>query len=401
MIQDIPITIGDRPGSKFGTERAEELLHRLGNPDEKLKIIHVAGSNGKGSVCAYLTSILVSGGKRVGTFTSPAVYSYDRCFCIDGAPPPKAILLNYLAAASRASQKMADEPSQFEIEVCAALSMFAEEGCEYCVLECGLGGLFDATNAVAQKEIAVITSLSLEHTDVLGDSIIDIYRHKSGIIKNCPVVVPADICDEVVYYLAARGAIFSGQGMAVTDRGFDGQTFTYGGRSYTIHAHGDGQVFNACIAIDCARLLGLSEGSIIRGLQSAVISGRVEFIESNGRLYILDGAHNPAAFAPLVQTLRYIDGVKSLVYTNLSDKNVHANAAILGRHFDEILVIPAPDDRAMDVRTIDSAFVPYNVNVGICTNVVEALSYAAGSIVVVCGSFTHLKEAKNWIEQRQ
>ena len=393
--------MGERPGSKFGTERAEQLLYRLGNPDEKLKIIHVAGSNGKGSVCAYLTSILVSGGKHVGTFTSPAIYSYEQCFCIDGAPPPRPILLKYLAAASRASQEMEDEPSQFEIEVCAALAMFAGEGCEYCVLECGLGGLFDATNAVAQKEIAVITSLSLEHTDVLGDSIIDIYRHKSGIIKNCPVVVPADICEEVVYYLAARGAIFSGQDMSVTDRYFDGQTFNYGGRSYTIHAHGDGQVFNACIAIDCARLLGLSEGAIIRGLQSAVIYGRVEFVESGNRLYILDGAHNPAAFAPLVQTLGYIDGSKSLIYTNLSDKNVHANAAVLGCHFDEVLIIPAPNERGMDVHTIDSAFVPYNGNVRICTDITEALSSAVSNVVVVCGSFTHLKEAKNWIEQRQ
>ena len=401
MTQDQPITIGYRQGSKFGTERAEELLHRLGDPDNKLKIIHVAGSNGKGSFCAYMTSILVCAGKRVGAFTSPAVYSYEQCFCMDGAPPPKALLLKYLAAASQAAEGMDDHPSQFELEVCAALAMFAGEGCEYCVLECGLGGLYDATNAIMHKEVAVITSISLEHTDVLGDNLTDIYRHKAGIIKNCPVVVPSTICDEAVYYLAARGAVFSGQDMVVTGRYVDGQTFTYGGKNYSIRMHGDEQAFNACLAIDCAHILGIPDGAILRGLQSAYIGGRVEIIECPGALYILDGAHNPAAFSPLVQTLSYIDGTKTLVFTCLADKDVEANAAILGHLFDEILIVPAPDGRAMDINAIASAFALYNANVRICADIPAAMGMAGCHVVAVCGSFTLLKEAKKWIGQRQ
>ena len=203
------VKAAQRAGSKFGTGRAAELLDRLGRPDEKLKIVHVAGSNGKGSVCAYVTAALVCAGRRTGTFTSPEVYSYEEQFCIDGRPAARAVIRRYLAAAEDAARGMSDAPSAFELETCAALAMFAGEGCEYCVLECGLGGLCDATNAVSRKEVALITSISREHTAVLGDDIADICRHKAGIIKNCPALVPANLCAEAARYFSSLGAATS------------------------------------------------------------------------------------------------------------------------------------------------------------------------------------------------
>ena len=395
------LKIGKREGSKFGTARAEELLRRLGDPDKKLKIIHVAGSNGKGSVCAYLTNILLAAGFTVGCFTSPPVYSYSDQFYVNGRPAADGVLQSYLSYVRSAAEGMEDAPSQFETEVCAALAMFAGEGCLWCVLECGLGGLYDATNAVSRKELAVITSVALEHTDVLGSTIKDICRHKGGIIKNCPAVIPDNMCAEARDYFAAMGAKVAGAGLKVTRRTAYGQYFSCGGRQYYIHAFGDEQAYNAALAAECAAMLGIPAGAVSNGLKNTRLAGRVQIFRSGGRRYIVDGGHNPQALSPLAQTAGGMGGTKSLVYTCLADKDVNGCAAALGGLFGEVIIFPAPSGRAMDVGKISAAFQPYNKNVRICADVKSAIEGARGHTVAVCGSFTILKEAKNWIEQRR
>lgn len=394
------LKIGLRQGSKFGTERTRELLARIGNPDNKLKIIHVAGSNGKGSVCAYITAILCAAGKTVGTFTSPAVYSEEECFSIGGRPAPRAKISSALNATKKCAEGMADSPSQFELEVCAAVALFAGEGCEYCVLECGLGGLYDATNAVSQKAVAIITSVGLEHTDVLGGTIIDICRHKGGIINNCPAVVPANLPAEAASYFSSLGAVVAGRDIKITRRSLRGQHFRCGKMRCFIRMHGDEQAYNAALAIKCAGMLGIGRAAIRRGLKHTALPGRVEVIERGGRRYILDGGHNPQALGPLIQTLGRIRGQKSLVYSCLSDKDVHGCAAALGNAFGGVYIVPAPDGRAMDVKKITEAFAPYCKNIYSCGDIPSAMAQAPDKTVVVCGSFTLLKEAKNWIEQR-
>ena len=398
---DISLKNAAFPDSKFGLSRTRELLRRTGSPDKKLKIVHVAGSNGKGAVCAYVTAILCAAGRRTGTFTSPAVFCREESFCIDGLPAPSREVDEAMAHARECARGMADPPSPFELETCAALWLFVQRGCRYCVLECGLGGLEDATNAVSAKEAAIITSISLEHTAVLGPTIADICRHKAGIIRGCPSLVPADLCPEAAAYFAALGSRRAGEGAEVLSRSEEGQTFRYGGADYFIRMHGDKQVYNACLAIECARLLGVGREATERGLASALLPGRAQIVEAGGRRYILDGAHNPEAFGPLVQLLGGIQGQKSLVYTALSDKDVAACAALTGGLFDEVIAVPAPSSRAMDVKDIAGAFAPYCKKILSAGDIPAAMELASSQTVAVSGSFTHLGEARKWIEKEQ
>lgn len=391
----------EKCGSKFGTDRANELLKLCSSPDEKLKIIHVAGSNGKGSECAMLTSVLVAAGKKTGTFTSPEVFSYCEKFCIDGVPAPKSEINFYLSRVFALAEKMEDKPTAFEIETCAALFMFACEGCEYAVIECGLGGLNDSTNAVSGKVLAVITSVSLEHTAVLGKDIMSICRQKAGIINNCPAVVPCNLPSDALEYLLERGAQCAGDGLSVLRSSLNGQKFRYRGKTYAICFCGVEQAYNAAVAIDCARILKISEKHIKRGLKNARLDGRMQAIKKQGTLYILDGSHNPAAFSPLVQTIAKVKGKKTLVFGCLSDKDAESAAEILGGLFDRIILVPAPSYRAMDIKKTFAAFCDKNKNLLEEGEIFSALGSAKTRTVVVCGSFTLLKEAKKWIEQRQ
>ena len=394
------LDIGTRKGSKFGTERTRELLRRLGDPDKKLKIVHVAGSNGKGSVCAYVTAILAAAGLSVGTFTSPAVCSREECFLVGGMPVSRERLLAALALATERAAGIDDAPSDFEMDVCAALVLFADSGCEYCVLECGLGGLYDATNAVSAKQVAVITSVSLEHTDVLGGNILDICRHKAGIIRDCPVIVPAVLPAQAADYFGAFSPIVAGAGLKITEQTAQKLTFEYGGEIYSAAAYGLRQAYNCCIAIECAKLLGIDGANIKRGLARAKLPFRVQTIERNGRVYILDGAHNPEAFMPLLQRLDGTDDHKSLVYTCLCDKNAEECAHILAPRFDEVILFPAPSGRAMALERMERAFSEHG-NVRSFKDIRSAMAAASKKYVVVCGSFTHLKEAMDWIEQKR
>lgn len=386
-------------GSKFGPERTRALLDRLSAPDKKLKIIHIAGSNGKGSTAAYIAHALKSAGLRAGLFTSPQVYSYAEQFQVDCLPLPGEKLEKYLEEVSEAAEDMDDKPTAFERETAAALLAFEREGCGYAVIECGLGGLNDATNAVAQKEVAVITSVSLEHTAVLGDTISQICAQKSGIIRDCPAVVSALQSGEGRAYFSALGARFAGDGLRVLSEDAEGQTFSYNGEIYRIKMLGRAQCYNAATAAEACKLLGLSYKDIADGLAMTRLKGRVEVIKKGDVTYVLDGAHNPAAFEPLIGSLRHIPAPITLIYGCLSDKDVKNSAKILAPHFKNAVLVAPNSYRAMETGKIYAAFADKIGDVRTAGSVGEALETARGASVVVCGSFTLLKEAKEWIKR--
>ncbi len=385
-------------GSKYGLGRTRALLDIFGCPDKKLKIVHIAGSNGKGSIAAYMTYILIASGHRVGTFTSPQVFSYNEKFLYNGKPAPE-VTDYYLSEAYSAALGMEDRPTAFEIETAAALAAFCAAGCEYAVWECGLGGKDDATNAVLSKEVAIISSVSLEHTAVLGDTVEQICGHKAGIIKNCPVVISGLQCAEGRKFLSRYTDKFAGDGLKILSHTDDGQFFSYKGSEYFIHLHGDAQCYNAATAADAAKILGIGDCVISAGLVLTKLQGRCQKIKRGDVTYILDGAHNPAAFAPLLDVLARTDGKKSLVFGCLSDKDAHKAASILGPVFDEIFIFSPDSYRAMDLKSIQSAFGGYPVRV--CDGATSALSMCTGKTIAVCGSFTILPEALEWIEKRQ
>lgn len=376
-------------GMDFGTERTRKILNALGCPDKKLKIIHIAGTNGKGSVAEYLTQILIAAGKKVGTFTSPAVFDYLEQFKIDGKPIEKELY----ARAFEHALSCADGATRFEVETAGALYAFALAGCEYAVVECGLGGTYDATNAILSKKVAVITSIGLEHTAILGNTLEDICKHKAGIIKDCPVIVNAHQSAE------ARDFFKDYKFADKIDDVFEGG-FIYGGKRFALKAIGCFQPHNAACAIEGARILGIDGNAIYDGVKNCVPRGRLERFEIDGREYILDGAHNPAAFEPLKEYLLSRDCKRTVIFGCLNDKDIDGNLSQLIAN--EIIAVACPSRRT---RTAEDIFAHCCKQFGkkrarMAGSVTAALEKADGKVIVVCGSFTLLKEAKRWIEKR-
>ena len=365
-------------GMDFGTERTRALLDGLGSPDKKLKIIHIAGTNGKGSVAEYLTNILICAGKRVGTFTSPAVYTYLEQFRVDG----KLLNEELYARAFSAALALNCGGTKFEVETAGALYAFYLAGCEYAVVECGLGGRFDATNAIFKKELALITSISLEHTAILGGSVEDICYHKSGIIKDCPCIISGYNSKEVLSYFSNLGAYVAGK--------YENPPLI-----------GEAQKYNAALAIEAAKRLNIDENAIYMGVNRTKLGGRIEKLSAGGINYILDGAHNPAAFAPLIEHLQGIGGHICAVYGCLRDKDIDGNLSALSSVAECVYAVKCPSARARDLDSTLAQCKKYFKFAEAKGSVSEALDSANASTVVVCGSFTLLKEAREWIEKRQ
>lgn len=379
-----------------GTAVTRGILNNLGSPDDALKIIHIAGTNGKGSTAEFFTRILIAAGKKVGTFTSPAVYDFYDQFRIDGEPLPEQIAESYFSRALNASRGL--DPTDFEIQTAGILLAFKEEGCEYAVLECGMGGLNDATNAVNKKELAVITSLSLEHTEYLGDTIEEICAQKAGIIKNCPVVVnDLQPFGAARQYFKNRGGVFAG-GIICGN----GRIFKYGGIEYELCLDNAYLPYNAATAIEGAKLLGISQAAILEGVKNTRPAGRVEEFNAGGKTYILDGGHNVCALEPLrAHLLRLNSKEVTLIFSCLKGKDIDGNLDMLAGLAENIIAVKCESPRARSVEETAEACKKYFGNVSTAQSVSEALENAYNKTVVVCGSFTLLKEAREWIEKRQ
>ena len=392
------IVVKRSEGMRFGTERTRALLNALGSPDDNLKIIHVAGTNGKGSVCIYLTHILLAAGKRVGTYMTPEVYSFEEQFLIDGVPSRRCA--HYISLAGRAAEELADKPTAYEIQTAAAFLMFAEEGCEYAVIECCMGGLLDTTNAVRKKILAVITSISLEHTAWLGERLERIARHKAGIIKDCPAVISQCVPEEVRGIFFSLGAALS-MPPEYIEEGKESTTFFCGGKKYTTKMLGCKQPYNAAAAITAAKELGINADAVAAGVRRAEFAGRLQVICSRGREYILDGAHNPESMVPLAQFLkkRYSSMRRIVVYGCLRDKDIEAVLQKLEGCAEEVIAVRPNSYRAMEFDKILSACEAAFPLVQGAGSIAEALESADGGVVAVCGSFTILKEAREWIER--
>lgn len=372
----------------FSTRPTRAVLDALGSPDKKLKIIHIAGTNGKGSTAEFFTEILVAAGKKTGTFTSPEVYCYYDQFRIDNVPIAPSVFDGYRAATERFSA------SDFEKDAAAAIAAFAGEGCEWAVIECGMGGLNDATNAIYKKELAVITSVSLEHTAYLGGTVEEICAHKAGIIRDCPAIINAHQSVEARRFF--KDYEFADKIDAIFDGGF-----VYGGKRFALKAEGCLQPHNAACAIEGARILGIDESAIYKGVANCRPRGRLEAFKVDGREYVLDGAHNPAAFKPLAEYLYSRDCKRTVIFGCLNDKDIDGNLSKIVAN--EIIAVVCPSPRA---RTLEDTYAHCRKLFGKkrtrkAASVTQALDEADGEIVVVCGSFTLLKEALKWIEKRR
>ena len=244
----------------------------------------------------------------------------------------------------------AEGASEFEIQTATAILCFAEEGCEYAVIECGMGGLNDATNAVENKALAVITSVSLEHTAFLGKTVKEICVQKSGIIKNCPVIVNAHQSAEAREFF--RGCKFADD----VDEVFDGG-FIYGGKKFELNAEGCCQHLNAACAIEGAKILGIDDGAVYKGVADCRPRGRLEKFYLNGREYILDGAHNPDGMNGFLKSVHSYFGKKEKIAVMgvFADKDYREMAGMIGRTFSHIYTVAPPSERALAAEELASA----------------------------------------------
>lgn len=404
-------------GSVLGLESMRELLRRLGDPQNELKFIHISGTNGKGSVLAYLSTILSGAGYRTGRYISPTLFSYRERIQVDGEYIEKESLACHVTAIAAAAEDMQKaglpSPTVFEIETALAFLYFKEKRCDIVTLEVGCGGLLDATNVITTTLMEVIASISMDHTDLLGDTLAKIAAQKAGIIKPDTMVVSAqqkseaaqvieDTCKEQHCTLQ----MVDESKISNVHYGAEGQTFSYKTwENVAISLAGSYQIKNAALAlegVEALRKLGyaLSDQQVREGLLHTAWRGRFTTLRRDPTV-IIDGAHNPAAALELKESLeRYFPG-KTLYFVMgmFKDKDyaqVIDLTAPLARH---IITVETPGNpRAMPARELAEAVGKVNPSVewadSVAHGVEKALAMAGKEdAVIVFGSLSFLGEA--------
>lgn len=327
--------------TKIGLERMRDFMHALGDPQEKLRYVHIAGTNGKGSACVMTQSILTAAGFRTGLYISPHLDQFNERLSIDGQMISDADLRRLAARVRAAAKTLGEEPTDFEMITAMAFCWFEEQHCALVVLEVGMGGRLDATNVISSPEVCAIMHIGLDHTEFLGDTVEKVAAEKAGILKpgaDCvlyhqlPGVMDvvqqrfADVNPDV----AARLVITEPSAFTACARAIDGQVFDYRNRpKLRIQLLGNYQMENAMAVldiIDCLqrRGFGISEEAIRSGLAQATWPGRFELL-SRDPLLIVDGAHNPNGVEALVDTIRayFPDQKINFVMGVMKDKDYH------------------------------------------------------------------------------
>ena len=409
-------------GIALGLERIEALLDRLGNPQKGQRFVHVAGTNGKGSVCAFLDSALREAGLRVGRYISPTLYDYRERIQIYGQYISKQAVASLLTTIQQACVQMErqglEPPTVFEVETALAFLYFAEQHCDYVLLEVGMGGRLDSTNVITQPVLSVITPISLDHTRMLGDNLAAIAAEKGGIVKpHCPAVLGPQQ-PEAQAVLTARC-----QQCGITPLQVDvnqiqkqqwswqGQRFSYGRWSQlTIGLSGDYQRVNGAIAIEALQLLqkeepALTDEAIRAGLAKARWPGRFEII-GQAPLFVVDGAHNPAGAQALAQTLQeHFAGKRIwLLLGVFRDKDYQQIGAILSGCSQTVFCFQPQHERGLEAELLAAAAAPYFQQVQVAESAEQAVQQVLQradreDVVVSCGSLSTIGTVQRAVQQ--
>lgn len=378
---------------RLGLDRTRALLKRLGEPQKKLRFVHVAGTNGKGSACAMLASVLRCAGYKTGLYTSPYVCRFHERIQIDGADIPDEALGAVTEQVRAAADAMPDHPSQFELVTAAALAYFAREGCDIVVLEVGLGGALDSTNVIDPPECAVIMNIGLEHTEYLGDTLEKIAAAKAGIIKpGCDAVcyrgapeverVFAETCARqgARLTLADFGAIRPGA------RSLAGQSFSWRGqRDLFLPLLGEHQLRNAAVVLETAEVLArrgwrVSEQAVRDGLARTVWPARFEVL-SRAPLFAVDGGHNPQCAEAMAGLLRdyWPEGGITFLTGVLADKNYRRMLDYLQPFAARFLCVTPDNPRALPAEDLAAAIRARGLPAETCASPEAGVDRAAGS----------------------
>lgn len=413
-------------GSVLGLDSMRELCSRLGNPQDELQFVHIAGTNGKGSVLAYVSTILKEAGYRVGRYLSPTITDYRERFQIDGRFITQSGLCKYLEQVKEAAEAMVAEgkphPTPFEVETAVAFLYFLDKKCDIVVLETGLGGALDATNVVKTTVAAVFASISMDHMAILGDTLEKIALVKAGIMKDRCYVVTARQ-DPPVAKILKQAALLRKCKLYTADAerakqvyyGVTKQRFTYAGyKNLEISMLGKFQIENAVVAVETIQVLAkagfpVKEEALRRGLLLTSWPGRFSVIGKKP-LFIADGAHNEDASRRLAESLQFYFAEKKMIFIlgMLKDKEyekVINNTCNMAEHI--ITVTPPIRERAMPAYELAQAVRECNGNVTVADSVPEAVEIAyllasreKDAVIVAFGSLSYLGELMKVVEHR-
>ena len=391
-----------------GLKSINALCQKLGQPQKALRYIHIAGTNGKGSCAAMLAAILRADGRRVGLFTSPDLTDIRERIQIDGSPVSRE---SFLRAAEQVFAAAGENLSFFDAITATAFLCFREAGCDVVVLECGLGGRFDATNVIPSPLCSVIMPVGLDHTAILGDTLSSIAGEKAGIFKaDCPAVVAPQKA-EVSEILRAKARQIGVSALAEADVSLaereaftaDGQIFSYKQyRHMQLSLLGPYQIINACTALECASLLNLPENSVRNGLQSVRWPCRFELIRRNP-VFLLDSAHNPHGAEALADGLRLLFPGKNFTFLigMMADKDYRGVLRLLQPLANRFICF-APDSSARALSAEALAACVQEVPVTISPSYREAADNCLDNGLDACalGSLYYIGHLRNYLLQR-
>ena len=347
--------------SKPGLERVEALLGAIGSPEKTVKVVHVTGTNGKGSTSAMLSSVFKESGLKVGSFNSPYLIEMRESIRIDGTPISEDELTDLFTRLSAVADTMEDKPTEFELLTAAAYLKFSEEGVDLAVIECGMGARRDATNVISTTLCSVITGIALDHTSYLGDSLGDIAREKSGVIKAASPLVIGEMTEEAEAVITAEaerlGApIYTPDKYTVKSATLDGTLIDCGVVSdIRIPLLGTHQPKNAALAIRTAMIVAerfpsVTADTVRRGIEKTVWHGRFELL-SRDPVFIFDGAHNLDGVKSAVESIRtYFDGKIICLTGVLRDKEYTEMAREIATVSDTVITVTPDSPRALSSK---------------------------------------------------
>lgn len=410
-------------GSRPGLDRILSLLDRMGNPQDKLKYIHVAGTNGKGSTCAMLSSVLVASGYKTGLFISPYITDFRERIQINNEMISKETLADVVEETFPLIEKLQSEGiiiTEFEYVNALEFYIHAKENCDIVVLETGMGGLLDCTNVIKPPLCSVITTIGLDHTAILGDTIGKIAAQKCGIIKSGSVAVTSEQAENAMIVIEQTAEKLNvplvkseSVNLNVTSETLEGSDFEYNGRKIHINLAGKHQLENAktaLAAIESARqrgLLNITDDDISDGFSKAENPARFELLSKNP-VVILDGAHNPNGIEALKNAVRnFLDGKKiTCVMGMLADKDIDSSIKLLDGVFETVYTVPVDNPRAISSMELAQKCKGYFKSVTSFDSAEKAFDGAFedaeknGGAVVICGSLYLAGEIRPYILEK-
>lgn len=391
--------------------RITELLELLSYPEQRLKIIHVAGTNGKGSTATMTAKVLEEHGYKTGLFLSPYVVTFRERVSINGELISEEDFASFSKRVFSVSESLSDPPNFFELMTALALLYFAEKQCDFVVLEVGMGGRLDATNAIPAPLVSVITPISLDHTKFLGETHAAIAKEKCGIIKAGSIavssrtqtsealsVIQKDCSEKGVSLLLPQAA----SGVSCT---LSATEFTYAGTRYSLRLLGKHQVDNACTVLtvcEALKLQGISlRDDLIRtGLSKAMLPARLELL-SKKPICLLDGGHNPDGLEKLLSFVaeNRATGKLICVFGCLKDKGFAEMCKTVAQASDVLITTPCPSPRTCSPEEL-APYLTACHNVYQAETCLDALKKArtlasADDMILICGSLYLASEVKN------